>query len=124
MAVFGVRRSGVGCHNNVDAHVTISLIEFYFIKIFIMKVVTIIGILMAILYLLKYTLGFLWLSRFGSANAQLPGCFRPWTLSLNIGLNMLHSDSFISCLHSLVGYSTRELQALQLIVLVPFGAVD
>ena len=60
----------------------------------------------------------------GSANAQLPGCFRPWTFSLNIGLNMLPSDSFMSCLHSLLGYSIGEFQALQLIVLAAFGAVD
>ena len=36
---------------------------------------------------------------------------------------MLLWDSFISCLDSLLGYSTGELQALQLIVLVVFGAV-
>ena len=49
---------------------------------FIMIVVTIIGIFMAIDYFLNYTLGLLYLSSSaGSANAQLPGCFRPWTLS-------------------------------------------
>ena len=30
----------------------------------------------------------------------------------------------MSCLHSLLGYSTGEFQALQLIVRVAFGAVD
>ena len=40
-----------------------------------------------------------------------------------IGLNMLRSDSFMSCLHSLLGYSTREFHALKLIVLAAFGAV-
>ena len=45
-------------------------------------------------------------------------------LILNIGLNMLPSDSFMSCLDSLLGYSIGDLQALQLIVLVMFGAVD
>ena len=30
----------------------------------------------------------------------------------------------MSCLHSLLGYSTEEFQALQLIVLAAFGAVD
>ena len=30
---------------------------------------------------------------------ELPGCFRPWTSSLNIGLDMLPSASFMSCLH-------------------------
>ena len=33
-------------------------------------------------------------------------------------------DSLMSCLHSLLGYSTGEFQALQLIVLAAFGAVD
>ena len=44
-----------------------------------------------------------------SANAQLPGCFCPWTFSLNIGLNTFSLDSFMSCLHALLGYSTGEL---------------
>ena len=91
--------------------------------IFIMIVVTIIGIFMAIDYFLNNTLGFLYPSSSGSANAQLPGCFRPWTFSLNIGLNMLPVD-FMSCLNSLLGYSTGEFQALQLIVLAAFGAMD
>ena len=42
----------------------------------------------------------------------------------NIGLNMSPSDSFMSCLDSLQGYSAVALYALQLIVLVVFGAVD
>ena len=88
----------------------------------IMIVVTITGIFMAINYL--YTLGFLYISKSGSANAQLPGCFCPGTFSLNIGLSMFHLDSFVSCLHSLLGYSTGEFQALQLIVFAAFGAVD
>ena len=79
---------------------------------------------MAINYLLIHTLGFLYISNSGSTNAQLPGCFRPWTCSLNIGLNMFPLDSFKSCLHSLLGYSTGELQVLQLFVLAAFGAVD
>ena len=56
------------------------------------------------LLFLTTLLGFLYLSSSGSANAQLPGCFRPWTFSFNIGLNMLTSDSFMSCKHSLLGY--------------------
>ena len=89
-----------------------------------MVIATVIEILMAIHYFLKYTIGFLYLSSSGSANAQLPGCFCPLTFPLNIGLNMLPLDSFISCLHSQLGYSTGEFQALQLIVLAAFGAVD
>ena len=95
------------------------------LHIFVLYVVfnaTIIVIFMAIHYFLNYT--FLLLSISGSANAQLPGCFRPWTFSLNISLGMLPSDSFMSCLHSLLGYSIGESQALQLIVLAAFGAVD
>ena len=79
---------------------------------------------MAINYFLHYTLGVLYLSRSGSANAQLPGCFRSWTFSLNIGLNMFPLDSFMSCLHSLLGYPTGEFQALQLSILAALGAVD
>ena len=41
-----------------------------------------------------------------------------------IGLNMLSSDSFMSCLDSLLWYSAGEFRALQLIILVVFGAVD
>ena len=89
-----------------------------------MIVVAIKGIFMAINYLLIDTLGFLYISNSSSANAQLPGCFCPWTFSLNIGLSMFPLDSFMSCLHSLLGYSTGEFQALQLIVLEAFGAVD
>ena len=89
-----------------------------------MIVVTITGICMAINYLLIYTLGFLYISNSGSAKAQLPGCFCPGTFSLNIGLNMFPLDPFMSCLHTLLGYSTGEFQALQLIVLAAFGAVD
>ena len=112
------------CWVSLGALVTISLIEFYFSMIFIMIVLTITGMFMAINYFLNDTLGFLYLISSGSANAQLPGCFRPWTFSLNIGLNMLHLESLVSCLHSLLGYSTGKFQALQLIVLVAFGAVD
>ena len=46
------------------------------------------------------------------------------TFSLNIGLYMFSLDSFMSCLHSLLGYSTGEFQVLQLIVLAAFGIVD
>ena len=112
------------CWVSLGAHVTISLIEFYFIMIFIIIVVTIVEIFMAINYFLNYTLGFLYLSISGSANAQLPGCFQSWTFSLNIELNMLPLDSFMSCLHTLLGYSTEEFQALQLIILAALGAVD
>ena len=59
----------------------------------------------------------------GSATTHFPGFFCPWTFVLNILLNMLSSDSFMSCLDYLLGYSTGEFRALQLIVLVVFGAV-
>ena len=43
---------------------------------------------------------------------------------LNIGLNMLPSDSFVSFLDSLLVYSKGEFQAWQMIVLGVLGAVD
>ena len=92
--------------------------------IFSMIILTINGIFIAINYLLINTLCFLYISSSGFANAQLPICFRPWIFSLNIGLNLFPLDSFMSCLHSLLGYPTGEFRALQLIVLVAFGAVD
>ena len=67
---------------------------------------------------------FLWLGNSGSATTHLPGCICLWTSSLNIGLNMLPSDSFMSCLNFLLRYFTGELQALQLIVLALFDVVD
>ena len=60
----------------------------------------------------------------GFVNAHLPGCFCPWTFRLNIGLNTSPSDSFVSYLNSHLGYSAGEFQALQLIVLAVFGALD
>ena len=78
---------------------TNSLIEFYFI----MMVVIIIVIFMAILFILNYTFR-LFVSTSGSANVHLPGFLHPWTFSLNIGLNMLPSDSFMSFLDSLQIY--------------------
>ena len=39
-------------------------------------------------------------------------------------MGFLPSDSFMSCLSSLLRYSTKEFQALQLIVLSAVGAVD
>ena len=80
---------------SLGAPATISLIEIYFIMIFIVIVVTIIGIFMVINYLLIYTLGFLYLRSSGYVNAQPPGCFRPWIFSLNIGLNMFPLDSLM-----------------------------
>ena len=47
-----------------------------------------------------------WLSSSGSANAHPPGYFHRWTFPLNIRLNILPSDSFMSYLDSLLGYST------------------
>ena len=41
----------------------------------------------------------------------------------NIGFNMVPSDPFMSHLATQFGYSAREFQALQLIVLATFGVV-
>ena len=55
---------------------------------------------------------------------HLPGCFCPWTFFENIGFNTVLTDPFMSHLATQLGYSAREFQALQLIVLAAFGAVD
>ena len=76
---------------------------------------------MAIHFILNYMLRLSVLSTSGSSNAHLLWCVRPLTFPLNIGLNMLPLDSFKSCLDSLSGYPTKDIQALQLIVLMVFG---
>ena len=73
------------------------------------------------LILMNYLMEFYFI---GFVNAHLPGCFCPWKFRLNIGLNTSPSDSFVSYLNSHLGYSAGEFQALQLIVLAVFGAVD
>ena len=75
-------------------------------------------------FLLLIYLSFLWLCSSGSATTHIPGCICPWTFYLKIGLNILPSDSFMSYINSLLGYNTADFQALQLIVLAVFGAVD
>ena len=50
--------------------------------------------------------------------------FPPLDILLEYWVKHVTFDSFVSWLHSLLGYSTKEFQALQLIVLVAFGAVD
>ena len=79
---------------------------------------------MAILFISNFTFGLSVARYFWFCNYSPPWMFSPWIFILNIGLNMLPSDSFMSCLDSLIRYSTGELKALQLIVLVVFGAVD
>ena len=104
-----------------------SLIEFYFIMIFIMIVVTVDGICMVVFVSCWTTrLDFLYLTSSCFANAQLPGCFDPCTFSLNIGSNILPSVSYMSCSDSFLRYFTGggEFQALKLIALAVVGAVD
>ena len=84
----GVRCSGVECH----FHFTNSVIKFYLTMI----IVTIIGIFIAIPCILNYMT--FCTKLFDSANGHLPRCFRSWTFLLNIGLNMIHSGSFVSVL--------------------------
>ena len=62
-------------------------------------------------------------SGFGFANAYLLGCSCSWTFPLNIGLNVLPSDSFMSCLDYILGYSTGDFQIFQLTVLVVCGVM-
>ena len=52
-----------------------------------MMVANVIGFLCPLLFILTYVfLSFLKLCSFGSAATHLPGCFCPWTFSLNIVL--------------------------------------
>ena len=81
-----------------------------------MIVVNNIEIFMTILYFLDYTYRLIVVLVLHMRNSV---CFRPWTISVNIGLDMLPPDAFMSCL-----YSTGEFQALQLIVLAALGAMD
>ena len=83
------------------APVTISLIELYFVMIFIMLVVTIIGILMAIHYFLKYTLTTMlfFIFFFSHLNAlQYDDTLFSFTLFFmsQIVLYFLHSTSVLS----------------------------
>ena len=55
-----------------------------------------------------------WLASSGSATTHLP--VWPWTFALNIGFNMITSDSIVACLDSMLWYSTGGFQALQLIL--------
>ena len=64
--------------------------------------------------------GWFWFCRYKTPWRFLPHGRSPWVLDWTCFL----LDSFMSCLHSLLGYSIGEFQALQLIVLVAFGAVD
>ena len=50
-------------------------------------------------------------------NYVLLGCFCHRIFSLNTGLKLLPSESFIPCIDSLLGYSTGEFQAFQLVAL-------
>ena len=90
--------------------------------ILIMIVLTIIGILTAILYFMNNTF------RLPVTNpSRFCKCAIPWMLPLRDILfeyGIEHVTFGLSCLHSLLEYSTGELQALQLIVLTVFGAVD
>ena len=75
-------------------------------------------------YLFIWTkhLPFLDICYFGSA--ILLGMFLSWTFWYNIELNMLSPDSFNSNLYSQLGYTTGEVQALQLNTLVVFSDVN
>ena len=79
---------------------------------------------MPILFILNFMFRLCVLSSSDSANAHLPGCFRPWTFLLDIRLNILPSDSFVSYLDALIVNSTAEFDALELIVFEVFGAAD
>ena len=113
-AVFlGVRGSSVECHllfSLVSPFVSYSMI----IRLILGCVWPLVSVLNDIL-----TIGIL-----RSVIFHLPGCFCPWTFFQNMGFNMVPSNSFMSHLYTQLGYSTGEVQALQLIVLAAFGVLD
>ena len=51
----------------------------------------------AILFIVNYTIGRSATRLICSATTHLSGCFCSWTFSWNIGLNILHSESLMSC---------------------------
>ena len=85
----------VPCWVSLGAAFTISLIEFYFIMIFNMIVVTLIGIFVAIIYILNYTFRLFVTKYFWYANAQLePSTLAvPEQLSNGGGKNVGHSPA-------------------------------
>ena len=99
------------CWVALSAPVTISLIEF---MIFMIIIVTIIGIFMAINYFLNFRLSLP--KKFWFCKCTTPWLFPPLDILLE---NWIERVTF-----GLLGFSTGEFQALQLIVLVVFGAVD
>ena len=64
--------------------------------------------ILIILYILDHAVGLLWLSSSGFATSHLPGCVCLWTFSLNIRFSTLPSDTFTSCLDSLLEDPTWE----------------
>ena len=83
------------------------------------------NLILGCLWLLVFVLNnILILGIWCSTIPHLPGCFCPWTFFENIGFNTVLTDPFMSHLTTQLGYSAGEFQALQLIVLAAFGAVD
>ena len=104
---------------------SVLFINSYIESYFIMMVAIIIGSLCPFYSFWATYLSFPELGSSHSATTYLHGCFCPWTFSLNIGLNMLPSDSFMSCLDSLLGLyilhgSSNLCNWLSLLCLVPW----
>ena len=90
-----------------------------------MIVVTITGIFMAINYLLIYTLGFLYISNSGSANAQLPAwMFLPLDILLEYWIEHLSLRLFYVMFTFPTRIFCRGVPVFATDVLVAFGAVD
>ena len=87
-----------------------SFIKCYFIRM----VATIIWTFMPIQLILTYTFRLSETGYFWFCNYTPSWMFLPWTFSLNIGLNILLSDSFMLCLDHVLCYSTGEFHTLRL----------
>ena len=107
------------CWVSLGAPVTISLIELYFLMIFITIVVTIIGIVMANDYFLNFNLGFLYLSSSGSANVQM---FPPLDILLTYWIEHVTCGLLyvIFTFPNRIFYSSRLCNWLSLRRLVPW----
>ena len=121
VGLFGV------CHVLV---LSVIMCSFYYfldtvlIMVYIQWLQLLLEFLCPLLFILTYTLKLSETRWFWFCNYAPAWMFLPLELLLNIGLNMLPSDPFMSYLDSLLWYCTGEFQALHLIVLAVFGAVD
>ena len=114
-----VRCSCVACHY---------LVSLIILLLIYNSIIVITGIA-CMIYVYGYPiwtrdLWFLKLSYLGAAIAPFPRCCYLCTVFLNIELKMLPSDAVMLNLYFQQGHFTWVFQAMQLIVIAVFGAID